>query len=483
MKRSGVILLLLTCAIPATRAGDDDFHAKRAKALERGIEWLKKAQQSDGSWNYDDKPFAIEGMKHMVSGCTALACYALLKSGVDPTDAVIDKGFNAFRHAPLEQTYSVGCILLAIEARSNWEPPFLDETDGATRSKGPIKKTPPGSDMDLAKKCVDFLVKAQRPEGSWRYEPPAGMPSQRNDASHPQYALLGLDAAERLGIKVPKEVYSKAADWFLQGQESEGSEVATFDIPGADMSFVELKKIEKEMKEKIKKIEADFKGKKPGATNSVGHTEKDERAQVEQEAAGKVFKTAEKKQTLKARGWSYQYVPKGSGGDSLEDWKTRVTGSMTTSGVASLLVCKGNLDGSPGWEKQRDAVNRAIRDGAAWIAQNFTIENNPNADPRTAQHHYYYMYGLERAGMIGLIAKFGEHDWYSEGAGMFLSAQQDDGSWNALGKGTAGPVPDTCFALLFISRGTTPIVRLPTKTATGPAGGGEQPQPGEGEGK
>ncbi|MEZ0231116.1 MAG: prenyltransferase/squalene oxidase repeat-containing protein [Planctomycetota bacterium] len=469
MRLFALTLLALSLSLGATRAQDSDFGARRSRALDKGIEWLKKQQQPDGTWDYDDKPFAIAGLKHMVSGCTALACYALLKAGVEPTDGRIDKAFGAIRKAPLEQTYAVGCILLAIEARYNWEPPFWEERRGegtVEKGPGPRKVAPPGPDMDLAKKCVEFLVKTQRPEGSWRYEPSAGSPAQRNDASHPQYALLGLDAAERIGIKVPKDTYAKAIDYFLKGQEASGPEVASFSIPGADLSFAELKKVEKELREKIRKIEADFKGKKAGGTNKAGHTEKDELDVVKREASEKAFKTSEKPKQLHARGWSYQ-----PGGD--EDWKTRTTGSMTTSGLAALLVCKGQLDGTPAFDKQRDAVNTAIRDGFAWMAANFTVENNPGVASTVAQHHYYYMYGLERAGMIGLVEKFGDKDWYAEGSSMFLGAQEEDGSFNARGKGTCGPVVDTCFALLFLSKGTTPIVRLPSRTATGPGSEGK----------
>jgi hypothetical protein len=77
------------------------------------------------------------------------------------------------------------------------------------------------------------------------------------------------------------------------------------------------------------------------------------------------------------------------------------------------------------------------------------------------------MYGLERAGILGLVPKFGEHDWYDDGCHMFVRSQKSDGSWDAGGEGTVGPVCDTCFALLFLARGTTPVVRIPTRTTTG----------------
>jgi hypothetical protein len=89
-------------------------------------------------------------------------------------------------------------------------------------------------------------------------------------------------------------------------------------------------------------------------------------------------------------------------------------------------------------------------------------------------HEYYYLYGLERAGVLLLAPKFGEHDWYDDGSRLIIGAQAGDGSWDAGDAGTVGPTCDTCFAILFLARGTTPLVRIPTRTATGEKG---QPQP------
>jgi len=160
--------------------------------------------------------------------------------------------------------------------------------------------------------------------------------------------------------------------------------------------------------------------------------------------------------------------------------KRPVTGSMTTAGLACLFICKAHLDGSQVYEKSlRGPIDKGLRDGAAWMAKNFSASSNPGGDAggggggrrgRMPGHVFYYMYGLERAGVLLLVPRFGEHDWYDEGCKMFVKAQLENGSWDAQESGTVGPVCDTCFALLFLSRGTTPIVRIPTRTATGPAG-------------
>jgi len=150
-----------------------------------------------------------------------------------------------------------------------------------------------------------------------------------------------------------------------------------------------------------------------------------------------------------ARGWGYQ---PGNG----------ATGSMTTAGVSSLAICRSELMSWPGYKGEfAHKMERSIRDGLAWLTKNFTVRGNPGR----AGWHYYYLFGLERAGVLADQVFLGDHDWYKEGAD-YLCAQQDSvGSWNGRGggrgKGRAGPggqtLCDTCFALLFLRRATVPV--------------------------
>ena len=54
-----------------------------------------------------------------------------------------------------------------------------------------------------------------------------------------------------------------------------------------------------------------------------------------------------------------------------------------------------------------------------------------------------------------------------KGAGYLRSRQRPDGSWDAGSQGTSGPVPDTCFAILFLKRAAKPIVSIPERPTTG----------------
>jgi hypothetical protein len=82
-------------------------------------------------------------------------------------------------------------------------------------------------------------------------------------------------------------------------------------------------------------------------------------------------------------------------------------------------------------------------------------------DPRA--WHYYYLYSIERTGIILNTEKFGDRDWYPGGANWLIKNQQPAGSWSTgvrLQWKAAGDMttPDTCLAILFLTRSTPPLV-------------------------
>ena len=131
----------------------------------------------------------------------------------------------------------------------------------------------------------------------------------------------------------------------------------------------------------------------------------------------------------------FRYRP--TGGHSFE------SGSMTTAGLSILAIAREGLGGKvPG--KYRRSFYRAERAGLNWLAANFLPNNNPG---HLGSWHDYYLYGVERVGALFELERFGVHDWYWEGAGNFIRRQKGDGHWDNL--------PNTCFALLFLSRATS----------------------------
>ena len=68
--------------------------------------------------------------------------------------------------------------------------------------------------------------------------------------------------------------------------------------------------------------------------------------------------------------------------------------------------------------------------------------------------HHYYLYSLERVGLLYGIKKIGGHDWFLEGALWLVHHQREDGSWRSYGD---MPVVDTAFALLFLKKAVVPV--------------------------
>lgn len=133
-------------------------------------------------------------------------------------------------------------------------------------------------------------------------------------------------------------------------------------------------------------------------------------------------------------------------------------GSMTAGGAGALIIC--DYLQKEKWGKDRD-----VKNAMAWLAANFSISKNPEADRAEVKAWYYYwMYALERACILydPEMKKLGGHDWYHEGAADLLDVQQADGSWTwSTSQVQASPDSDvwnTCFAILFLRRSTRPLV-------------------------
>lgn len=150
-------------------------------------------------------------------------------------------------------------------------------------------------------------------------------------------------------------------------------------------------------------------------------------------------------------------------------WPYRNSGpstlTMSTAGLCGLLIsgmeaaeAKAKLleDGRAencGEYAENEAVARALR----YMGKNFTTEY-------TAAW-FYSLYGIERAGRLSGQRFFGEFDWYRRGCETLVSPnfarsnRHDDGAWYIRGSNFDGsPVVSTSFALLFLSKGRTPVL-------------------------
>lgn len=465
--RLAVCVSLGLCA-PALAGAADLTPERVQEAIDKGVVWLKAQQRPDGSFSVGgagagvNSPGGLEAQYPL--GTSALAALTLLKCGVEPDDPAIGKVFDWMYAQPLQRTYEVAMLVLAIEARfmpSHEQLEKEEEKKGyATIARKQFGKKARPVDQAKLKECADWLI-GHRAGAVWRYPGSAGDGSEQ-DHSCAQYAMLALKSCSRLGCKIPDELWEKVADHFVAQQDPSGEEVPWFQVPAADGLI-------QEMVPPAKRVQTGDKDKKDGGTRVREGGPPGERP------------------TLHARGWSYlpRPVSEGAneggtqaGGGSAPppppvvggNMERVTTGSMTASGIAALVIAKSELEGSKSaWSRRSAAVDRAIRDGCAWLARYFIVDANPTAANLRMNWGYYYLYGCERAGVLAGTYRFGTHDWYDEGAAWLLGQQQTDGAWPA--EAVLSSFADSCFALLFLRRATIPLVPLPPKRVMTGTGG------------
>ncbi len=350
-----------------------EWRKRVTKAVDDGVEHLLSKQAADGSW------LPVKEQVEWRLGYTALVTLACLKGGITGRDMQIRKAFKWMRTRKLNKTYEVGVLLMALHALySPTDERKIVEVDkyGNRKIKDPCLTDMTPDHRKWMKEGVQFLIKHQV-GGHWRY------PEDGLDTSNTQYALLGLWAASRCGLKIPAKVWMDSLNWLMGTQERTGRSVRLL----------------------INEVRGDYR---------VAWTEK-------------------------ARARGFRYTP-----------DKPVTGAMTTAGMAGMAICQDELWSSRKFKPEmRKASRRAIRDSLAWMQDNFDVARNPG-EPGGGWH-FYYLYGMERAGILARARFMGKHDWYKEGADFLMQKQRSDGSWRNEGDQLA----DTAFAVLFLKRSTS----------------------------
>jgi hypothetical protein len=285
-------------------------------AIDRGVAYLRSQQQKDGTFR----------CTHWCPvGTTALATYALLKSGVAPSDPAVTKSMDWLRYQPFVHTYAAAVVICAFDALGS------------------------KSDERFVVAGGDWLEKHQHESGLWGY------PDKRPDVSNSQYAALGMWVAERHGFKAKRETWAKLLKELVRIQNGDGG----FGYHEGDVS----------------------------------------------------------------------------------------SGSMTTAGIAMLLLATERVAGDERFGTAREKGKAALARAWKWLEQFFTVEGNPHGDRTVVpESSLYYLFGVERDAAIGDRKQIGTHDWYPEGARHICRIQGQDGVWH--------DCDGTSFALLFLRRAT-----------------------------
>ena len=170
---------------------------------------------------------------------------------------------------------------------------------------------------------------------------------------------------------------------------------------------------------------------------------------------------------LRARRY-WEFAQNGDGGWGYHPGGGGPSGSMTTAGISSLVItglkhvrAREILIGDRVERCGEEAINLSLQRGIDWLSSHFDARQNPGGGGWL----YYYLYGVERAGRLTGRRFFGQADWYREGAATLVRDQQPlKGSWN----GQSGEVVNTSFALLFLSKGRSPVLMNKLRHGPGP---------------
>jgi hypothetical protein len=421
---SAILSAATLLASPATaraQAMPSDLPPKIIKAIDTGVVWLKDRQIKQGkekdSWGTGNNPLypGGAGPAHpLYIGITAFALYTLLECDVDPEDPVIVSGLDYIKRN-LDTTFSVGGVgapggggggqmramcyeaaVLLMMVESLYDSRW--EKSIRAQKKDPKKEKKPAVKLEApydtwSKGAVQFLSKTQSRDGGWRYGSPA-FPSP-------------------LGIE----------------QDTSSTQITLLGLVSAVRMglAVDQKIFHTAVITTLENQAKDGPPAKPKKPEGGGGTMVME--------------------TDKCRGWAY--TP-GAG-----DQQDQVcSGGMTASGVCSLIIIKSQLKGSALFNKELQArVEKGIFDGLAWLDANWSVTTNVGGHRST----YYYLYGLERVGVLGGIDMIGANAWYVQGAQHLVGAQRPDGHWDSGTEIEPRDVLDSCFALLFLKKATMPV--------------------------
>ena len=189
------LLLMLACILPArlvvaqtdkNQVQVAELAPEAERAIENGLQYLLKHQNADGSWGGRYKP-----------ACTSLALMAFMLKGYFP-----DEGQHGERLSK-----AVGFLTEQANATGGYMGVNMYEHGLGTLALSEVWGTSKREEVrDVLKKAVGVILRAQSPQGGWRYQP---RPIDA-DISVTVMQIVALSSAKEAGIQVPSRVIERA---------------------------------------------------------------------------------------------------------------------------------------------------------------------------------------------------------------------------------------------------------------------------------
>ena len=196
-----------------TKSAKQLITAETQAAIDRGLLFLSRRQLNNGP---NRGAYGTSGYACGVA-VSALSGLAMMCGGSSPGEGPYGKQVNRSVEFLLTKVRDKGYIARSDnQAHENmyghgFAMLFLSEAYGMTQ------KTEIG---DKLRKAVGLTVSCQNPKGGWRYQPDK---NQTADLSITVCQIMGLRAARDAGLHVPDETRKKCIEYVLKSQNDNGS--------------------------------------------------------------------------------------------------------------------------------------------------------------------------------------------------------------------------------------------------------------------
>jgi hypothetical protein len=194
-------------------------------AVARGLRWLSRHQNADGSWSLDHFERAAScrcgdaGTIRSDSAGTSLALLPFLGAGQTHLTGIYKDTVAKGLRWLIQNQEADGDL----RGSSGQYPGMYAQGQGAIVLCEAFLMT---GDEDLripAQRAIDFIVEAQYPDGGWRYYPSKHTRAPQGDTSVFGWQLMALQSALAADLSVPAETLENASH-FLDGvQRADGS--------------------------------------------------------------------------------------------------------------------------------------------------------------------------------------------------------------------------------------------------------------------
>jgi hypothetical protein len=388
---------------PPVKPEDPAVAARRKKvnaAIDRGVKYLQDCLTGKQT---------NVGFYPNNTGALALAGLTLLNCGVKANDPAVVKVVTAVRArvATMTSTYEMACCV--------W---FLDKLNDA-------------KDQAVIQSLALALIANQRVNGGWDYTCPRLSAAQQQDLQS-RLKKAGLESKLTGKNGAPKP--AAATNFTPQMAVADLAKLPVLQFqPGQKLTFQAspFREDNSNTQFAILALWAAQKHKVPTA-RSLALAEARFRASQNTDGS-----------------WAYVWI-------NNNVTNTAYCDSMSCAGLLGLAVGRGVQKAAKGAKKTALVKDPVVAKALAYLGKTLgratpnppmpgvvgkTVGANSHGD-------LYFLWSLERVGVVYNLTKIQDKDWYAWGADLLLKTQTADGSWRERHAG----VVDTCFALLFLKR-------------------------------